>query len=308
MPSRASRRTIRLLLAAIMLAGLLVAGCEPLVNAPPGGGQVVTKTFRYGPFTLGPGDEAKGSPSSGMPRPAGSFGLKTAKFDVVDENGNPVSAHDVHLHHVVMTTSARNDELCPGRRERFMGSGSERTMINLWGPYTYLVGANDRWGSLYHLMNETAPGTPAKTVYIEYTLGYQPDATAANSRPVTPYFLDVTGCGGSTYDVPGNGGPGSIHEKSRVWEAPADGLVVFAGNHLHEGAVELRLNEDVPNAPVCRGVPKYHMGHLASISPCIMHNKVFAGHDYRLTARYDNSKPWQDVMGIALTYVWWGQQ
>lgn len=35
----------------------LFAGCEPLVNAPPGGGQSVTQTFRYGPFTLGPGAE-----------------------------------------------------------------------------------------------------------------------------------------------------------------------------------------------------------------------------------------------------------
>ncbi len=293
---------------AVVVLGLAVAGCEPLLNAPPGGGQVVTKTFRYGPFTLGPGDEAQGSPSSGMPRPAGSFGLKTAQFDVVDENGTPVSSHDIHLHHIVMTTSARNDELCPGRRERFMGSGSERTMINLWGPYTYLVGANDRWGSLYHLMNETPPGTPAKKVYIEYKLGYQPDANAANSRPVTPYFLDVTGCGGSTYDVPGNGGPGSIHEKSRTWQAPDDGLVIFAGNHLHAGGVDMTLREDTANAPTCRGVPKYHMGHITSISPCIMHNKVIAGHDYKLTARYDNSEPWQDVMGISLAYIWWGRQ
>jgi hypothetical protein len=292
----------------LLLLALIAAGCEPLINPPPGGGETVTKTFRFGPFTLGPGDEAQGSPSSGMPRPAGSFGLKSAKFDVVDENGNSVSPHEVHLHHIVMTTSARNDEICTGRRERFMGSGSERTPITLWGPYTYLVGANDRWGSLYHLMNETPAGTPPKTVYIEYTLGYQPGADASNSRPVTPHFLDVTGCGNSTYDVPGNGGAGSIHEKSRRWQAPDDGIAVFAGNHLHKGAVDLRLSEDDPSALECRGVPKYHMGHLASINPCILHQKVVAGRDYRLTARYDNSQPWEDVMGIALTYVWRGTQ
>lgn len=296
------------MLVALAAVALLAAGCEPLVNAPPGGGATVTKTFRYGPFTLGPGDEAKGSPSSGMPRPAGSFGLKSARFDVVDENGNSISPHDVHLHHVVMTTSARKDELCPGRRERFMGSGSERTPLTLWGPYTYLVGANDRWGSLYHLMNETPAGTPAKTVYIEYTLGYQPGANASNSRPVTPYFMDVTGCGGSTYDVPGNGGAGSVHEKSRTWQAPDDGIAVFAGGHLHEGGIDIALKENAPNAPACTGVAKYHMGHLASIPPCILHNEVVAGHNYKLTARYDNSEPWQDVMGIALTYVWWGAQ
>ena len=180
MSSSRARRRVLFLLGALALLALVAAGCEPLVNAPPGGGQTVTKTFRYGPFTLGPGDEAQGSPSSGMPRPAGSFGLKSAKFDVVDEDGNSISPHDVHLHHIVMTTSARNDEICTGRRERFIGSGSERTPITLWGPYTYLVGANDRWGSLYHVMNETPAGTPPKTVYIEYTLGYQPGANGVN--------------------------------------------------------------------------------------------------------------------------------
>ena len=95
---------------------LVATACEPLKNAPPGGGETITQTFRYGPFTLGPGQEAMGSPSSGMPRPAGAFGLKSAKFDVVDASGTPLSVHDVHLHHIVMTTSAREDQLCPGRR------------------------------------------------------------------------------------------------------------------------------------------------------------------------------------------------
>lgn len=292
------------------LLGLFVAGCEPLVNAPPGGGQTITKTFRYGPFTLGPGDEAQGSPSTGMPRPAGSFGLKGARFNVVDQNGTPVSPHDIHLHHVVMTTTARQDALCPGRAERFIGSGAERTPITIWGPYAYMVGANDEWGSLYHLMNETPPGTPAKTVYIEYTLDYQPGATAANSRPVTPLFMDVTGCGNSTYDVPGNGGPGSVHTKSRTWTSPADGMAVFAAGHLHDGGIDISLKENTPGAPVCTGTASYHHNphHLATINPCILHNKVVAGRGYTVTARYDNSRPWEDVMGIVLAYAWPGTQ
>jgi Stress up-regulated Nod 19 len=297
--------------AAIAVCLLLFAtGCEPLVNAPPGGGETVTKTFRYGPFTLGPGDEVMGSPSSGMPRPSGAFGLKSAKFDVVDQNGTPVSVHDVHLHHIVMTTSARQDELCPGRRERFMGAGMERTPITLWGPYAYLVGANDRWGSIYHLMNETAPGTPAKTVYIQYTLGYQPGANATNSRSVIPYFMDVTGCGNSTYDVPGNGGPGSVHTKSRSWQAPRNGMATFAGGHLHDGGIDITLKDSAPGSPACTGTATYHEDphHLATIKPCMIHEKVVAGHNYAVTARYDNSKPWQDVMGIVLAYVWWGTQ
>ena len=289
---------------------LVASGCEPLKNAPPGGGETLTKTFRYGPFTLGPGQEVQGSPSSGMPRPAGAFGLKGAKFDVVDQNGTPVSVHDVHLHHIVMTTSDRDDRLCPGRRERFIGSGMERTPITLWGPYTYLVGANDQWGSIYHLMNETPAGTPAKTVYIQYTLDYQPGANATNSRPLDVYFQDTTGCGGSTFDVPGNGGPGSVYTKSRTWPAPQDGIAVFAGGHLHDGGIDISLKDAAAGGPFCTGTATYHTNpdHLASINPCLLHEKITAGHNYTVTARYDNSQPYQDVMGIMLTYVWWGTQ
>jgi Stress up-regulated Nod 19 len=308
-----SFRVPRKVVGAVALASslaLFAAGCEPLVNAPPGGGQTVTQTFRYGPFTLGPGDEVMGSPSSGMPRPSGSFGLKSAKFDVVDQNGTPVSVHDVHLHHIVMTTSAHQDSLCPGRRERFIGAGMERTPISLWSPYAYLVGANDVWGSIYHLMNETAPGTAAKTVYIQYTLGYQPAANATNSRPVEPQFMDVTGCGNSTYDVPGNGGPGSVHVRSRTWQAPRDGIAVFAGGHLHEGGIDITLKDSAPGSLACTGTATYHESphHLAAINPCTLHEKVIGGHNYSVTARYDNSQPWDDVMGIVLAYVWWGTQ
>jgi hypothetical protein len=286
---------------------LVATGCEPLINAPPGGGETLTQTFRYGPFKIGPGGEVQGSPSSGMPRPSGAFGLKSAKFDVVGENGKPFSVHDVHLHHIVMTTSARQDQLCPGRRERFIGSGMERTPISFGGPYAYLVSANEQWGSIYHVMNETSS---TKKVYIQYTLGYQPGANATNSRPLDSYFMDVTGCGGSTYDVPGDGGPGSIHTRSRTWTAPRDGIAVFSGGHLHEGGIDISLRDTTANGVACTGTASYHENprHLASINPCVMHEKVIGGHNYTVTARYDNSQPWQDVMGIMLTYVWWGTQ
>ena len=75
--------------------------------------------------------------------------------------------------------------------------------------------------------------TRRREVCIQYTVGYQPGATAQNSRPVTPFFLDVTRCGNSTYDVPGNGGPGGIHTAARTWSAPWDGYMVTAGGHLH---------------------------------------------------------------------------
>ncbi len=283
-----------------------VAGCVP---PPPGGGETLTQSFYLGPFTLGPGQEVRGSPASGVPRPSGAFGIKGARFDLVDQNDQPVSVHDVHLHHLVLTTSARQDQLCPGRRERFLATGMERTPITLKDPYTYLVGANDQWGAIYHVKNDTPPGTPYKTVRIKYTIDYQPGANATNSRPLDVYFQDITGCGGSTYDVPGDGGPGSVHVKSKAWTAPRDGIAVFSAGHLHNGGIDITLRDEANNATVCQGVASYHENprHLASINPCTLNYPVTAGDSYSVTARYDNSQPWPDVMGIMMTWVWWGQ-
>lgn len=295
--------------ALLSVAVVLASACEPLRNAPPGGGETVTKTFRLGPFTAGPGGGVMGSPQ-GVPRPSGAFGLKAARFDIVDGAGQPVSVHDVHLHHVVFTSSAGKDALCPGRAERFMASGMERTPIDLWGPYTYLVGAEDKWGAIYHVMNMTPPGTPAKTFYIQYTLTYQPGATATNSRGVMPLFQDVTGCGNSEFDVPGGGGPGSVYTKSRDWTAPREGMAVFTGGHLHMGGRDITLSDATTGQVLCTGTAKYHdrPRHLSSINPCLLHERVRTGHKYRVSARYDNAAPLDDVMGIMLTYVWWGTQ
>lgn len=295
---------------AVCAVGLVTAGCIPLENAPPGGGETLTESFYLGPFTLGAGQEVMGSPTSGLPRPAGAFGIKGARFDLVDENDQPVSAHDAHLHHLVLTTSARQDALCPGRPERFLATGMERTPIELWGPYTYLVGADDQWGAIYHIMNQTPPGTPPMTVRVKYTIDYQPGADATNSRPLNVYFQDITGCGNSTYDVPGDGGPGSVHLNSRSWTAPDDGIAIFTAGHLHEGGIDITLRDETNNATICRGVATYHEDprHLATINSCRVHFAAQAGNRYSVTARYDNSQPWSDVMGIMMTWVWWGQQ
>jgi hypothetical protein len=45
-----------------------------------------------------------------------------------------------------------------------------------------------------------------------------------------------------------------------------------------------------------------------SIDPCPAHNIVVKGQPYTLTARYDNSMPYTDVMGIAIAYIWPGTQ
>jgi hypothetical protein len=287
---------------------MVAAACQlPLVNAPAGGGAVVQNTYRMGPFNLGPGQDLSTFVSN-IPRPAGSFGLQTSEFELVDVNGNLIARDAVDLHHVVLTTSARQDALCPGRPERFTGSGMERTKLQLWGPYAYLVGAGDQWGAILELVN-MMPSTSLSGVYVQYKLGYQPGGTASNTRNVTPYFMDITGCATSQFNVPGNGGPGSVYTKTKSWVAPADGMAVFTGGHLHEGGIDISLKENNSGVVDCTGTAQYDgMGMITAINPCTLHDRVTKNNTYTVTARYDNSQAYAGVMGIMLTYVWLGTQ
>ena len=298
------------LLGAICLLTMGIAACDPIENAPPGGGEVVQGTFRIGPFDLAP-DGQPGSESnstrSNVAKPSGAFGLKTISFDIVDAAGTPLPHSAVHLHHVLLMNPARQDMFC-SRSERFAGSGSERTPIELPDPYAYMVGSGERWNALWHIMNMS---TTAQEVYIQYKVGYQPGATAQNTRGVTPFFLDVTGCGNSEYDVPGDGGPGSVHTNTRSWTVPWDGYHVTAGGHLHGGGIDIVLRNESTGAE-CTMVAHYEHTHPhdapGSITRCPVHKRVLAGQEFSVSSHYDNSEPHAAVMGIVLAYAWQGSQ
>lgn len=303
-------------------AALVASGCVPLLNAPAGGGAVTTGVYKIGPLNLAamgqPGWESN-TAGTNVPRPPGAFGIRSMQFDLVDQNGNSIPRSMAHLHHVLLLNPAHQDVLCPGRAERFAGAGAERTPLRLPDPYAYLVGAGDTWNALWHVMNMTSS---PMTVYIKYTVGYQTGANATNTRNVVPFFADVTGCGNSVFDVPGTGGPGSVYAKSRTWNAPFDGIMVYAGGHLHGGGIDLTLRDDtygfqcVMKAHYDMPMPMVFgtadamgmMDHPMSVDPCAAHNLVGKGKPYTLTAHYDNSQPYTDVMGIALAYVWPGHQ
>ncbi|HKH07129.1 MAG TPA: hypothetical protein VKA65_18320 [Acidimicrobiales bacterium] len=304
----------RTLAVAVAAAALLLGatGCDPIENAPPGGGEVIVANYRIGPFNLAPegqsGSESQGSRSN-LPRPSGAFGMKAIDFDIVDAAGNPVGHQDVHLHHVVLMNPARQSQFCGNWPERFAASGSERTPIRFPDPYAYMVGAGESWSGLWHIMNES---TTTRQVYIQYKVAYQPGATATNTRGVTPFFLDVTGCTNSEYDVPGDGGAGSVHTNTRTWSAPWNGYMVGAGGHLHAGGINIGLRDEATGLE-CTMKANYEHSHgehgaPGSIDTCPLHVRVSAGQRFSVVSRYDNSQPWEGVMGIVMAYAWQGTQ
>jgi hypothetical protein len=314
------------LVVGVLVASLVASSCLWLptpfyrMNTPwdAGAYDVPTQreTFRIGPYNLNgmgePGFEVLGWRN--MPKPAGHVAIKRMDYSVVDASGNEVGMDRAHLHHIVMMDESRRDPLCPSVGARFSGSGGERTPMILRGQYAYLSRPSDQWTSTFHL--HTTTSTPVMGAYIQYTVDYVPVTDPAAFRHVTPYFLDVTGCwenSQSVYDVPGGGGPGSIHDQSVTYTAQSDGIGVFAGGHIHAGARNIKLVRDATGEDYCTATASYapgghpnhpNMGQLQKISYCHLHVEVNQGETFTLTARHDNEYPVLKAMGIMLLYVW----
>jgi hypothetical protein len=303
------RRSRGLVLVAVI--ALLGAGCASFNGIYNGPINSTISTYRIGPFNLAamdePGSESE-AVQGNVPRPPGNIGIKSMHFDLVDASGNPYDRMDVHLHHVLLMNNAHTSPICAGEEERFSGSGAERTPLVLWGSYAYRTNSTDRWDALWHIMNMSES---AKSVYIEYTVEYVPATDPAASRPVTPFFMDSTGCGtNAEFNVPGTGGPGSLFSKTRTFTAPWTGVAVAVGGHLHDGGKDITVRRDATGQIGCQAIAKYDepqpMDFPSSITACMIHSTVTAGEKYTVTARYDNSMPHTAVMGIMLAYIWRG--
>jgi hypothetical protein len=323
----------------LALASTSAADNVPIYNEPHhDGGPLVTETFQIGPINLAasgnPGSEASGLP--GIPRPdsgpdADYIALRGIEFDLVDEHGTSMANDEVHFHHLAFITWGAHDPACPSRGfgKLHLASGAERTPIGLPEPYAMKVPDSEGWVGNYHVMNHT---DEAVEVYLEYTITHQPGRTDANTRWVEPWFLDVSGhCGDAEYDVPGDGGPDSVHVQSKSWEMPGDGILLGTGGHLHDGGIATELR-DSDDTLICRSEVTYaedddhehhhsvggstrsshdhhaHGSRIERIDPCPLHWAFEEGEVLTLDAIYENHQPVPGAMGINVVFIWWGNQ
>jgi hypothetical protein len=325
------RPVTRRLLAAALLIGAVLAPAlttnlsasatpVPVVDPPPGGGPITYETFEIDLGHLAPmgspGDTIEGS--NFVPRPVGAFGIKSISFDLVDAHtGLPIPTNDAWLHHFVIASIGADDPACPGHKvfglkvAPMVGTGQERTPISFPDPYAILAGAKEQWGGLWHVMNMS---DTAMDVKITYRIGLQKGATAANTRPLTPFWADSYACpGGTTWDIPGTGGPGSIETDMQSYTIPKDGIAVGIGGHLHGGGIDLVTRHE-GGTVMCTNTAHYMVGMenmdgmIESISSCASHDTVTAGEKISVTSHYDNSAHHAEVMGIGVLYLWFGTQ
>ena len=285
-----------------------------LAAAAPADASTRTHTFRLGPVDLRGYATEQDLQRTPTPRRDGFVTAMHARL--VDSKGRPVPQERVMLHHVFFVNHGRfrGDRPagdCRARNgETFYGTGEEAQAIQLPPGYGYRIRKGDRWRVGWMYMNHR----PTRDrVYLQYAVTVSTDP----KTPVTPYWLSVSCEDGKIYSIPGDGAPGSVHERSRTWVAPRDGRIVAAAAHAHGGALSVDVAEEgcgpllsstalygVPEDPIYALSPVLHEPSPRSMSVVSSHTgwAISRGDRLRISSRYSNEAPHSAVMGIMHLY------
>jgi plastocyanin len=311
----------------VRLFGVSVVVVVVLALVPSASAATQQLTYRYGPVELSPYEVDQNTAIGGVPKPNVDGFITRMEVEIVDAGGQKISPKRLMLHHIVFLnlggtgkfdhrdwtcsifTGLDNKSKLPALADRFYASGEERNKLLLPPGYGYPVKGSDYWILTWMLMNHRA--VPDKA-WIEYKITYETEPLA----PAYMVWLDVKNClADPVYDVPGDGGPGSVHSKSTTWTVPEPGRIVAGGGHVHGGGKSIALSEpdcggrDVFTSKPLYGLPSHDFYNvrpaLHEPGPINMSGftapegiPVTRGQKLKITANYDNSYPHTRVMGI----------
>jgi plastocyanin len=302
---------------------VLALGCVlPLVPADAQAAHVPrSMTFRYGPVTVPPYTAVRNGVPVRAPRVNGYVTAMSVR--VVDAGGRAIPVSQVMPHHVIFANLGfgghpRQDAACPGDAggQRFYGTSEELRAMRLPRGYGYKIRDRDRWRMGWMLMNHTHR---IRRAWLEYRIRIA--ARGGRTKPVTPYWWSVLGCGvDPQFTVPGDGPEGSVYTRSSVYRMPASGRIVAVGGHLHGGAQGLELQQPrcgdrtlvasdptygLEDDPVYQVAPPLHEPDPLDMSwwSSAAGIPVRKGEPLRVVARYRGDFPFMRVMGIDHVYV-----
>lgn len=160
---------------------------------------------------------------------------------------------------------------------------------------------------------------PQEDIVFTVTYEYIQGRHARKFSAVTPYWLDVTGCGSS--EVPAHRDTSFEYSSPPVRGLDA-GSIVFAAGHLHDGGTRLEL---IKNGDVVCDVGAIYDAyqysdiqnkavteHVSRIETCVLPSCTTSQDEWHITAYYNTSlhEPMEmmdgslePVMGISLVYV-----
>jgi len=263
------------------------------------------QTFTVGPVIVPAGQMLMGTLNN-VPKPSvagSSYAINFIEFAVIDENNNRIPIEDVYLHHLYLYYSDNNNT----NWFAAIGAESQQDNITIPSPYGVVIPSGAQWTIGYDLINTWGRASCANiSVNLQYTIGwFTPDAT---TKPSFFFLFDVTN-GSTTFNVPGNGGPGSVYTKNFTWNwskfnfPPVE--LIFLIGHLHIGSINITFADVTggQNKIFCQATPVYNENnYVVSLGSCMPYYTFKSGGEYQLVANYDNSKAYEQVMAMWIGY------
>jgi hypothetical protein len=208
------------------------------------------------------------------------------ELEMVDAHGRALSRE--LLHHAGVANLDRR-QLAYSSVERMIGIGRETGRVVLPSSLGVPMTAGQQLVFYYALVNPTRE--PIEDVTLRLRVRITPESPAS-PRDVLPVFFDANPKpppGTRSFDVP----PG-LSVTSAEFTLPVGGYLRAAGGHLHDYAVEVRLEDVTTGKRLARLTTKRHAdGRLISVSSNRFVFKrrglrLAADRRYRVVAVYDN--------------------
>jgi len=263
------------------------------------------QTFTVGPAIVPPGGMLEGVYNN-APRPTatGNISITFIEFALVDINNNRIPIEDVYLHHLYLYYTDKNQTIWFAA----IGAESQEDNITIPSPYGIIIPGDAEWTIGYDLINSWGKAACANiSVYLQYTVGWS--VPVATTKPVFFVLFDVTN-GNTTFNVPGNGGPGSIYTKNYTWNwsnfSNYSIDIIFLIAHLHIGSINMTFADVTggQNKIFCHAKSIYNVNeYVVSLGNCMPNYTFKAGGKYELVANYDNSKAYGAVMAMWIGYA-----
>ena len=210
--------------------------------------------------------------------------VRGARVEYRDAHGN--MAGDVRVHHLTLLNFDRA-QLVHGGIERVWAAGEETSPVMLPATVGVPLSGGSHMGLVVAYMPMSMPAGTVITVRLRWT----PRNTVPEPVSIIPVPLDVSGHIGASpaYDLP----PGRS-ERAITFRMPLTGRMLGAGGHLHDYAVELRLQDVASGDVLVRLVPRLDsLGHVLSVPQKLFGisgggRRLVRGREYRVVAVYDN--------------------
>lgn len=276
-----------------------------------------TKGYRctYGPVEVSEGNSVR--ILSGMAAPSEAGYITRARATLVTAEREPIPHHMVHLHHAVWLNPNKRDMTCDSfdsfipNYDRFFATGKERTPFELPPGYGYYwsnevpqphTQSAPWWGINAHLDGMHG----SSEIYIELDMTFVPEALAPQGMvDVRPVWLDVENCSSDpVFDVRRRSGKNGRFVKHWRYEMPEGGRFVFLGGHLHDGGLKIRLTNTTLGSSIFTSRALYERRsdpwYLTRMTTTTTAEglPIEPGDVVRLSAVYDSTHRWRDVMGI----------